>query len=41
MAGASLMFFAFLGFESISMAADETKEPQKKIPQGILSQSAW
>ena len=37
MAGASLMFFAFLGFESISMAADETKEPQKKIPQGIIS----
>ncbi|MCO4623326.1 amino acid permease [Streptococcus infantarius subsp. infantarius] len=36
MAGASLMFFAFLGFESISMAADETKEPQKKIPQGIF-----
>ena len=31
------MFFAFLGFESISMAADETKEPQKKIPQGIIS----
>ncbi|MDO4964813.1 MAG: APC family permease, partial [Streptococcus gallolyticus] len=27
---------AFLGFESISMAADETKEPQKKIPQGIF-----
>ncbi|SDO76710.1 amino acid/polyamine/organocation transporter, APC superfamily [Streptococcus equinus] len=36
MAGASLMFFAFLGFESISMAADETKEPEKKIPQGIF-----
>ena len=36
MAGASLMFFAFLGFESISMAADETKEPQKKSPQGIF-----
>lgn len=36
-AGASLMFFAFLGFESISMAADETKEPQRKIPQGIFA----
>ncbi len=36
MAGASLIFFAFLGFESISMAADEVKEPQKKIPQGIF-----
>ena len=31
------MFFAFLGFESISMAADETKEPQRKIPQGIFA----
>ena len=29
MAGASLMFFAFLGFESISMAVDEIKEPQR------------
>lgn len=36
MAGATLMFFAFLGFESICMAADETKDPQKKVPQGIF-----
>lgn len=36
MAGASLMFFAFLGFESISMAVDEVKEPQKTIPRGIV-----
>lgn len=36
MAGASLMFFAFLGFESISMAVDEVKEPQKNIPRGII-----
>ncbi|MBJ8326360.1 APC family permease [Streptococcus pacificus] len=35
MAGASLMFFAFLGFESISMAVDEVNEPQKNIPKGI------
>lgn len=35
MAGASLMFFAFLGFESISMAVDEVVEPQKTIPKGI------
>lgn len=35
MAGASLMFFAFLGFESISMAVDEVIEPQKNIPKGI------
>lgn len=36
MAGASLMFFAFLGFESISMAVDEVHEPQKTIPKGII-----
>ena len=36
MAGASLMFFAFLGFESISMAVDEIQEPQKNIPRGIV-----
>ncbi|VGV73424.1 amino acid permease [Streptococcus pyogenes] len=35
-AGASVMFFAFLGFESISMAVDEVKEPQKTIPKGII-----
>ena len=36
MAGASIMFFAFLGFESISMAVDEVKDPQKKVPHGIV-----
>ena len=36
MAGASLMFFAFLGFESISMSVDEIKEPQKNVPRGIV-----
>lgn len=36
MAGASLMFFGFLGFESISMAVDEIKSPQKNVPRGII-----
>lgn len=36
MAGASLMFFAFLGFESISMAIDEVKDPDKNVPKGIV-----
>lgn len=33
MAGASLMFFAFLGFESISLAIDEVKSPEKMYPR--------
>ncbi|NQG96719.1 amino acid permease [Streptococcus suis] len=36
MAGASLMFFAFLGFESISLAIDEVKQPEKNVPKGIV-----
>ncbi|MFU2181222.1 amino acid permease [Streptococcus pluranimalium] len=35
LAGASIMFFAFLGFESISTAVDEVREPQKTVPRGI------
>ncbi len=35
MAGASLMFFSFLGYESLSMAVDEVEEPQKNVPRGI------
>ncbi|SUO88366.1 APC family permease [Streptococcus uberis] len=35
-AGASVMFFAFLGFESISMTVDEVKNPQKNVPKGII-----
>ena len=30
MAGASLMFFAFLGFESISMAVDEIRNHKER-----------
>ena len=32
------MFFAFLGFESISMAVDEITEP-RNVPRGIVLQS--
>ncbi|TWI67406.1 amino acid/polyamine/organocation transporter (APC superfamily) [Pseudoduganella lurida] len=34
--GASLLFFAFLGFETVSTAAAETRKPQRDVPIGIL-----
>lgn len=34
--GASLLFFAFLGFETVSTAAAETRHPQRDVPIGIL-----
>ncbi|MCI5050094.1 MAG: amino acid permease [Rickettsiales bacterium] len=33
---ASIIFFAYIGFESISTAAAEAKNPQKDMPFGIL-----
>lgn len=34
--GASLIFFAYIGFDAVSTAAEETKNPQKDIPIGII-----
>jgi basic amino acid/polyamine antiporter, APA family len=33
---ASILFFAYLGFETVSTAAAETKNPQRDMPFGIL-----
>ena len=33
---AGVMFFAYIGFDCVSTAAQEAKEPQKNIPIGIL-----
>ena len=36
MAGAALIFFAFLGFDAVSTAAEETRDPQRDLPRGII-----
>jgi APA family basic amino acid/polyamine antiporter len=33
---ASLIFFAFIGFDAISTAAEECKNPERDMPRGIL-----
>lgn len=37
---AGVIFFAYIGFDSVSTAAQETKNPQKAIPIGILGSLA-
>ena len=34
--GAFIIFFAYIGFDAISTAAEETKDPQKNLPIGLL-----
>ncbi len=34
--GAYLMFFAYIGFDAVSTAAEETKNPQRDMPIGII-----
>jgi APA family basic amino acid/polyamine antiporter len=36
MRGAAVVFFAYLGFDALSTAAQEAKNPQKDMPKGIL-----
>ena len=35
--GASVVFFAYIGFDAVSTAAQEAKNPQRDLPIGMLS----
>jgi basic amino acid/polyamine antiporter, APA family len=36
LAGASLVFFAYIGFDVVATTAEETRNPQRDAPRGIL-----
>jgi basic amino acid/polyamine antiporter, APA family len=38
--GAALVFFAFIGFDIVATAAEETRRPQRDLPIGILASLA-
>jgi APA family basic amino acid/polyamine antiporter len=38
--GAGLVFFAYIGFDAVSTAAQEARHPQRDLPVGILSSLA-
>jgi basic amino acid/polyamine antiporter, APA family len=35
--GAAVVFFAYIGFDALSVAAEETRDPQRNLPIGILA----
>ncbi|HWJ03804.1 MAG TPA: amino acid permease [Verrucomicrobiae bacterium] len=35
--GAAIVFFAYIGFDSVSTAAEEVKNPQRDLPIGIIA----
>jgi len=39
--GAGVVFFAYIGFDAVSTAAQEAKNPQRDMPIGILSSLAF
>ncbi len=41
LAGASLVFFAYVGFDAVSTAVEEAQNPQRDVPVGILSALAF
>jgi APA family basic amino acid/polyamine antiporter len=36
LSGAAIIFFAFIGFNTVTMAAEEVKDPQKNVPRAVL-----
>lgn len=41
LAAASLVFFAYVGFDAVSTAVEEARDPQKDVPIGILGSLAF
>ena len=37
MSGAAIIFFAFIGFDAVSTTAEETKNPKRDMPIGIIA----
>jgi len=37
LAGAAMIFYAYIGFDSVSTHAEEAKVPQKDVPKGIIA----
>jgi len=36
MAGAAIIFFAYIGFDAVSTAAEETRNPKRDVPLGLM-----
>ena len=37
LAGGSIIFFTYIGFDSVSTASEECKNPQRTVPIGIIA----
>ncbi len=38
--GAAIVFFAYIGFDAVTSAAEEVRDPQKNLPRGIIGSLA-